>query len=506
MSSSQVFKKIKRFIRRYNPYELLDCIQDLLFHPDATGIERMQKIEYWNLLLLFKWVIQFGNFENTQSENQVTEEAFATLLNDMKNLSSKVFSMRTDQDRFLYFRALCFQQFWVNRSELVYFGIARQYALFGNLEPEHRFQQWFASTYGLRIDEFIELSLAVYSHFKHTEVRLVNESNFAPLEHAYSVRTIRRFLDTLSISICKSREWLQSLEVGSHRDFRSEFHEQSPFFRYPFLRSPDGYICISPHLLDRSLSSLVYDLLREAFSISFPSKFGVMFERYVHRALETVSGVLITEDQLQRYLGFPERQKYVDFLLVEKGNNIFVETKAKALPPKAMVARGAMTFKNAAESPILDGMNQAYSLASTLSSQLSVGNKSLGSKQSYLLIITYRDMFAGNGLSFRNFIAPEEVAKTIDKYSGKEWIPLENIFFLSIDEFDLLLGSIKKSAISMSDVLEYAKRSGPSTLSRLFAFRDTILEACGPSGVGPPEYYFCEVDKLFEKVIKGFQS
>ena len=384
----------------------MDCIQDLLFHPEATDVERMRKIEPWNLLLLFKWVILFGDVTKTSPKYQVTEDDFAGLLNDMKSLSSKVFLMRTDEDRFLYFRALCFQQFWVNRPESIYLGIARQYVLFANLESGHRFQRWFVDRYGLRIDEFIELSLAVYTHFDQTEVRLVDESNFAPLRDSYGVKAIKQFLDTVSISISDSQEWLRSLEVGSHSDFRSEFHEQSPFLRYPFLRSPDGYICISPHLLFRSLSSLVYDLLREAFPADFSAKFGSMFERYVHNVLKTCLGVLITEDQIQCDLGLPERQKYVDFLLVEHNINVFIETKGVALPPK-------------------------------------------------------------------------EVAKTVAKYGGKEWIPIENIFFISIDEFDLLIGSTSSCHQAISDVLGYTKRTRANSISKLFAFRDHIPEACG---------------------------
>lgn len=502
VTAAQIFKRLKRKIRRHSVYDLLDGLQTLLFQPDATNIEYMARVEYWHLLLLFKWVLQYGDYERTNEKPPVTEVEFVDLLNDMKNLSDKVFLIRTEVDRFLFFRSMCYQQFWVQRFEKVAFGLVRQYAMFANLEEDHTLQKTFMESFGISLDDFIELSLALFSVMEDRPKELTSHS-FSIVQHAYGLETIESFLASVSIRFHEIPNWLRALqkERGSnYRDFRDEFHEQSPFLRFPLLRAPNSFICVSPRLLQVSASSSVFDMLGEINKDAFMGRFGNLFERYVEDSLRVSSCQFLTERALLKHIGGNEGRKVVDFLIVDNCNNILIETKGVAMPWRGMVAKRPGTVRNASKSSLVKGIEQAYDFVSRLADVESIGSTLLGTKETYLLIVTFKDMFVGNGETFRNFIAPDEIDKIIREAGGKERISLSNIIFISVDELDMMLGSIASGSHSFSDFLEHARERQSMTLSKVYGFRDNILDVSGHGNIMASPLLNAAREELFDRV------
>ena len=502
MSARQIFKRIKRKIRRHRVFDLLDCLQALLFQPDATKIEHMASIEYWHLLLLFKWVIQYGEYCETTETRPVGEADLADLLNDMKRLSYKVFVSRNDTDRFLLFRSMCYQQFWVQSFEQIAYGLARQYELFAKLETNHSLQRAFCKKFGVSLSDFIEFSFALFA-FGQARPRTLTPDSFTVIRHAYGLETIERFLQSVSIPFHDIPNWLESLPMangGKYTDLKSEFHEQTPFLRFPLLEAPESYICVSPRLLEVSMSSIVFDMLREIDKDAFMARFGNLFERYVERSLRLSSCQFLTEQALMDHLGGSEGSKVVDFMVVEQGNTILIETKGVALSPKAMVAKRPGTVVSASKSSLIKGIEQAYDVASRLADLECVGGTVIGTKNTYLLVVTFKAMFVGNGETFRNFIAPGEIDRIISDAGGKEWIPLSNIFFISVDELDLMLGYLAKGSHTLSDFLEHAKEHQKKSLPKLYSFRNNIFEVSGRNGFVTGPLLSAAREELFERV------
>ena len=504
MSARQIFKRMKRKIRRHSVYDLLVCLQAHLFHRDATNIDRMARIEYWHLLLLFKWVIQYGDYSGTTEKPPVSEVELADLLNDMKSLPDKVFVLRKDVDRFLLFRSMCYQQFWVQRFEQVAFGLARQYELFANLEEHHMFQKMFHKRYGVSLDDFIELSLALFSVMQDMQEHPgeLTSDSFATVHRAYGLETIERFLQSVSKRFQDIPGWLESLQrerSGNYKDFRSEFHEQSPFLRFPLLEAPESFICVSPRLLQVSMSSSVFDMLREIDKSAFMGRFGNVFEKYVEKSLRASSCEFFTEP-LMNYVGGNAGGKIVDFMMVDQGNNILIETKGVAMPWKGMVARRPGTVINASKSSLVKGIEQAFDFASRLANLKSIGSTVLGTKDTYLLIVTFKDMFVGNGETFRKYIASKEIDRIIRDSGNKEWIPMSNIFFISVDELDLMLGYLANGSHTLSDFLEHAKKHQSMSLPKLYSFRNNIFEVCGRDNFVTGPLLSAARDELFERV------
>lgn len=468
----------------------------------------MARIEYWHLLLLFKWVIQYGDYSETNEMQPVGEGELADLLNDMKDLSYKVFPIRTDVDRFLLFRSMCYQQFWVQGFEQVAFGLSRQYELFAKLETNHRFQRDFRKRYRISLGDFIEISFALFAHMQNRPRALTTDS-FAAIHDAYGLKTIERFLQSVSVRFHEIPTWLESLQTAKgckYTDLRSEFHEQSPFLRYPLLEAPDRFIYVSPRVLEVSMSSIVFDMLSEIDKEAFMGRFGNMFERYVERSLCLSSCQFLTEKALMDHFGRSEGSKVVDFLVVDQGNTILIETKGVALSPKAMVAKQPGTVVRESKSSLIKGIEQAFDVASRLAGLECVGGIELGTKDTYLLIVTFKAMYVGNGETFRSFIAPDEIDRIIRDAGNKEWIPLSNILFISIDELDLMLGHLANGSHTLSEFLEHAKKRQSKSLPTVYSFRNNILEVCGHDSFVTGPLLSAAREKLVDRVMSRMSA
>ena len=123
-----------------------------------------------------------------------------------------------------------------------------------------------------------------------------------------------------------------------YRAVEYEYFEPSPFLRHPLIRHDDMLFrrFLRPCCLSR-YTTFVYDALRRENAQEFMNKFGPMFEGLVGRSVTSVQNVVLREDDLKRHFSDSANQQYVDFLVVEKECNIFIEAKAVAMSLQGMV-------------------------------------------------------------------------------------------------------------------------------------------------------------------------
>ncbi len=504
--SYKQFRNIRNRISRLNGEGLLRCAISMLHHDDAADIERQKYYGIWDLLLLAKWTIMFGDFSNYRRHEYITEYKFNALINRIKNLSAIVRGFRTERELVLYVRHLAFQQFWTQRGESLPLGIARQYIAFGNLNDNHRLNQIFLANTGISIANFLELSIHLTSHSLTKRQPNIAIDWFQPVVDSYGNEMLIRYFDTLSKSVDDMRKWLKLLEEERNRSgmgVDDEYFEPTPFLLYPLLKAENGYIVISPDLLVESLASYVYYKLRDIDVVSLMSKFGRIFESLVERSLRSVVTNVYTETDLVKHLGLRENQRLVDFLIVEGGCNIFVEAKGVIMNAKGIVADRPGTVRQQLKTTVLKGLDQAYSIASLIQSRRDLDGRPIGTDDNYLLIVTFKDLHLGQGQEFRYTFAPDEVNKIVARYGGREWIPLSNVFILCIDDLDAWLGLVAGGAVTITESLEKAVEHVKST--RAFNPFQQLYVDYPDSRVLLP--YLGEAnDELFSRVINRFKS
>ena len=471
------FKNIRNRIRKLDGGELLERLLRLLHHPDAAKIERIQNYEIWHLLLLVKWTILYGSPSDKYGIRQATPYEVDQLMNKLKDLSSYLREFESLGDVYLFMRNMAFQQIWIQRNDFISFDIARQYLLFGKLDRNHTFQKSFREVTDVSIRDFLELSWGLFTIVLADKQRTVMESYFSAIEDEYDPNTVSNFLRALSHTVLDARAWLQRRDADvpkAYRGIEYEYFEPTPFTRYPLIRQYEEYHIISPDLMLECLSEFVYDVLRDDDAETFMNKFGAMFEELVERSLRLVDADVLTERDIKKHFTDSASQQFVDFAIVTDECNVFIETKAVAMRPDGMVTDRPGTVRARSKSSVLKGIEQAYALANALQDFEDVRGLRMGDRSNYLIIVTFKDLYVGNGRLFRDFIATDEVDQIISKYGGEVLIPLSNVFIVAIDDFDILMGSVYRGSKSLSSYLESAANLVESNGSWI-SFRQLVL-------------------------------
>lgn len=454
------FKNVKNRIGRLRGEQLVDKVIRLLHHPDVTRLERIKYYEPWHLLLLLEWIILYGNFSKSWILKSANDYQVDELINRLKDLSAKTREFQTNTDVYLFARNMAFQQFWVQQSEATPIGIARQFLLFANLEESHVIQKSFHETIEVPIHSFLELTLALVTYAQVNRRYIITVEDFRSwLHNVYEFKVVQKFLDSISKTIDGARSWLMKLEQDKPESMKGlvyEYFEPSPFTRYPLIKCNETYLIISPNLLGHSLSTFVYDTLRAEDAGVFMNKFGEIFERLVEKSLRSVQTEILTENDLRRHFKRAANQRFVDFLIVDNGCNIFVEAKGVTMSLAGIVTDRAGTVQSQVKDSVLKGIQQGNALAEAIPKGEEVCGVKTGVNENYLIIVTFKDLYLGNGLQFREFIASEKVDKITSIGSDKQLIPLSNIFIVSIDELDILLGNVSVGSKTLVDYLESA--------------------------------------------------
>lgn len=464
-AAQAVFNQIRSQIEQLNGEDLIKHLLIKLNDPNATDIEQLRRYEPWHMLLLVKWTVLYGDFSSLRKVEPVAEIHMHQLLDLTKLLSDHISEFKTLSDIHLYLRKMAYQQFWLQQRESIPFGIARQHVLFGSLEETHRFQKRFADCTGISIGDFINMSTAIFAYLliDDSRILIMKEWFFAEAQE-YGWNTIERFFDSISITTEEARSWLAEYEDDKAESFHTvayEYFERSPFARYPLFKHGDYYFVISPTLLLHSLSTFVHDVLRNANANAFMVKFGEMFEKLLERSLRSVGLDVLTEDDLLSHFGRKPNQQVVDFLVTDSGCNIFIEAKGVVMRWEGMVAQLPHTLRNERSlRSILKAIRQAFDVASSVQAGDLICGTELGSGENYLLVVTMKEFFLGNGRALRNYVAEEKIDEIIADFGNTAPIPLENIFLVSVDELDIIVGEIAKGSLSLSQLMGAAVEKG----------------------------------------------
>jgi hypothetical protein len=278
-----------------------------------------------------------------------------------------------------------------------------------------------------------------------------------------------------------------------------EFHEQTPMQRYPLLQRGEKFYCYSETLLSFSVQNIVYDIIRSVDIAKFMEKFGFVFERYIEDSINFCSLTFYTEAQLKQSLN-PE-EKLIDFVITETSSNVFIDAKGVELAYLGMISHLPNVITDKTRSSIIKGVEQYYS---TVNQIINSGFMEVSNKENYLLIVTYKDLYLGNGTDFFEEVAKEKYQGFINKYPNCRLLKTQNIYFISVDDFDLLIEFLKTSDKTISDVLEYAVHSDKDYQTKRFVFRQHLIDL--DKTLNNVSYLKEEFDKIADRCATKIHS
>ena len=480
-------KKIKKLIRNYREEDILDACINYLYAPAENEVDRLKR-HPWIVLLVIKWTfIQKSSI--SYNRYALTNTDFMNILNLTHSLGNVVTMLSKHANANIFIKNIAFQQF-IYQEPFSMAQYARQYALFGRLPENSKLSKMFFDEHGITISDFVSLSFAVITNFTDMEKTFFDRDFFVPLEKTFGMDVIDSFLRTISTETkhLKKRLTRYNLSKGGY----NEFYEQTPFIHTPLIKEKGHYYCVYPHILYRCIEHFIYDTLKKKNAKLFMDGFGDIYEDYLKIGLNYSELTYHTEDKIKKILG--KGSKVVDYL-VEESANIFIDAKAVEMPYQGKVSDNPEFILGKIKNTAFKAIEQAYELNARIIE--SDNNSEIKyNKTSYLLVVTYKELYVGSGKALYHSMAKEKMDQLIEKTPSAAVIPPEHIYFITIDDFDALMMMAKQNGGGISDVLSTAVAHDKVVEDKKFHFKQHINSILGQPAV--PEYLSIETDRILE--------
>ena len=471
---------------------LIEC----LHKAHTGGIQVIRTHQPWHILLALKWTFQemdglchrrpLAEFNDARRVLHIMHEADDAVLSSFSHVT-------------LFLRQKAFQQFWIY-PDPDGSALARQEILFGGLAANHGFARQFLGLTGVPITEYLELTFGLVALVLSEENRrFVDRDNFRNLEPRMDAEKIDSFLAHLSRTPAQLRAWLDEPAMRNVA-IADQFGLPSPLNSAPFLRVGDRlHVYYLPQVY-RTLEKAIYRPLRAIDPAEFGRVFGPMFEAYVANVMKDGGVAFTNETELKRRL--PRTGKVVDFLVVEDDCNILIDAKGVEMSAAGRTATTARqlysTVKNSAMKAVAQGMETLGRIR-----QAPVGHP-WGKLETYLIVVTFESLYLGSS---------SDVGKTFDDSLGADLkkqfgqpypFPLENVFFLNIQELEDLLARVRDKKTTILKMLRVAKEADADPKTRKFDFK-LHLVAQGESSERLP-FIEAGLDRLQSRCISRLRS
>jgi hypothetical protein len=483
------YKKIRNKLRQYDGVMTVVETINYLREKTRNPVEEMSKMP-WLCTLLIKWAALDVEF-CLKKKSFIQRHKLIELLQSMHDLSAKLMPL-VEYDHFTFFlRNFAFQQFWYQREPNVY-SVARQSILFANLEDTHSLKKTYREKYNLEIEESLYLSLPLFIILIHETRPIVRPNDYGDMTPLYGDKIVQ-YLNNISLDRDNLHDYLFKW-MNSGRG-TEEYFEQTPLVSYPLFRYQDYYMSYSKQVVARSLEAHCYDTLRRTDPSWFMNKFGKVFERYVERGLQYSGANYITEKELQRIIGNTE--KCIDFYIADGDVGVMIDAKGVELSHNGKSAHLANIVKGATKNTILKAIEQASNLVSIIEKRTFSDEALQCRGKYYLLVVTYKEMYLGNGEFYYQRIAREELDRLEEQYQCRDVFPYEHVFFMTIEEYEMLVAMVREG-FRLDDILEKVAEAERVPENKKYEFHQHLLQQAGVFMV--PEYLKIEMNRIWDEL------
>lgn len=210
----------------------------------------------------------------------------------------------------------------------------------------------------------------------------------------------------------------------------------------------------------------------------------------------------MTEKQLMRHL---PAGKVVDFMIAEGDANIFIDAKGVEMSVRGRTTHRKDIAHQATKTSLVKALEQGLDVCSRLSAVDSTHPVIRHRRRNYLLAVTYKDLYIANGRRLTDAVGRDRIQQIRSKFAT-DLIPDENIFFLTISEFELLLAMVALGRIGLTQGLERARVADDSPATQKFFFEQHIgswPESWLPNLTHPLDQHFGSIIDQMSRAFPG---
>lgn len=489
------FKRVRNTIQKFSAASIVHEAVRRLHAVKAGDIEAYVTHQPWAVLLLIKWTLCHGNFSGDRE--WIGSPQFNKLLNLMHDVDGAGRLPTQFGSAFLFFRSMAYQQFWL-QEDIHYLRFARQSLLFSSLDSSHLLSRRFSEVVGVPLADATDLGMLTLAGFATRDQSSIAPGYFSSVADSFSPRAIDRFLARISATPGALRAHLLSEEGGRPR-VSHEYHEQTPLRRFPLLVLGGNLVSYWNPLLCRTLETFVYDQLRGHDASGFMDSFGDVFESYVRKSLEWSSLPFLDETDLLPIVREAGGSQVVDFLVESEGANILLDAKGVEIGHLGMTSPRPNIVADRAKDSVVRGIVQGMRAAEAFARAPQFSGRNWRRENNFLLLVTFKQLYLGTGKDFYEGAAREK----LDRYFGGDptqgCIPLEHIYIVSIDDFDVLAEVVRGGRITIGELLRWAVRDDANSRTKKF----TLIQHISAHGgeVQVPEFLRREAHRIFDRCL-----
>jgi hypothetical protein len=457
----ELFAQVSRSLGSYSVTSIAEATLRALRIGRGDKLENL-KAAPWLSCVLLKWRLQLDNRPVSRGPAipQPEYDRLRQALWDLNTLDEAKRDPKTVLNVMTWLRSALIPQAEFQKSLRADFF--RWPVLVAALHSTHVIRKYFREDIGMEPEAYVDLAIAtIAAAEKHPDGFSVGW--FDALRSAYG-ESVDQFLALFSRNLDGLRVDVTADRFHTTRR-RSELHEFPFLKRHPLLRvHGDSFISWHPSILRYGMDEAVHLRLSDR-SGQYAQPFGAVFEEYVCRLLDEAGISYVPEMELKAMAG---TQESVVEAFVEAGPaNVFIEAKMGLFADIPLAREDPRNLRNRLE-PVLRAFSQGWSM-SRLARSGKLGGRGITAERDYLLVVTSRELYVGGGLSLHGMLEPVGVAYPSE--DCRKWMPLENMFVIGIDQFELLLacvGAIKRPLIEILETAARANREGAT--SRLIFF------------------------------------
>ncbi len=434
----------------------------------------MTQYQPWNILLALKWTFQEA-VDDSPLRPRAERKDIHTVLNILHEMDDKI-RMPTDCDHWMLFmRHLAYQQFDL-QHDVDGSALARQHLLFASLPSDHGFQRQFASLTGLRITDFtLLLSGFMMLALQKPSPIAIPFSALEALSSQVESDAIPKFFRAISRTIPELHTWLttapfQNMSAGDEKLL------PTCLFEAPLLADIDRVLIYYPPLLFRALEDFVYRKLRQQNPSEFTRSFGPIFERHVARCLTEARIEFKSEAEINAAL--PEAGKCVDFLVIEDDCSLLIDAKAVEASTLARLTHEVDKLVQSMKAHAVKAISQGITTHRRLASITGGLPIPWGKTETFLVVVTYDDLFLGSNRNFSEIFGDKLLPREDRGDSTNLPFPFDNIFFMSIREFEDLSACVRENRTTFLSALRYAKAQDANPATQKFQFKQHLASLC----------------------------
>ena len=495
----ELFKPIKNQIGKYDPTNIAIVTSRKIHEIEIKPFNLWQGWLPWYLILLIKWGFQFE--QSQYQQKPFIEKNLTYIVNKIHEFDGACGSPFIDNEDYLslikYFRTKAFQQFWM-QINIGSWDIARQQLLFCELTPNHLIQSQFLKTHNIAIPQFIELCFILWSWLAKDNRNQIFEPSTLFKNISISEISVNRFCSTLSLKPLEVKTFINTQSKLIHNPC-FQLLEPSPLEQKPILSLDKEFLVYSRRLFERTINSYLYDQVKSIGGSEASDLFAKTLEKYVKKALKSAGLPFFDEVALKKV--FP-KSKVTDFLITLPNCTVIFEVKAIEMRPSVQVFPENKQLTNELKDNVIKATIQGFKLATNLfENKKNILNPV--TFPPYLMILTYKDLFLGNGQQIWNEFLFSAVGSEFEKENiNSSIIPPDHIIVLSLFEFDILMSILHKSHNHLNKILFTMVKQNSKPKTEKFSFLQHLIPFLDPDPKLP--YLDRTFNELTTRILSKF--